>query len=80
MTGTLAKCRSCGARIKWIKTTKGKKMPVDPKPVSVYDLENDDILVFEDGEVRQVGKCGRLDFGYISHFSTCPGAYDWIKK
>ena len=29
----MAKCRECGKEIRWIKTTAGKAMPVDPKPV-----------------------------------------------
>jgi hypothetical protein len=31
-----AECRSCGAAIIWVKTQKGKNMPVDHKP----EIEN----------------------------------------
>lgn len=29
----LARCRGCGAEIDWVETTKGKRMPVDVKPI-----------------------------------------------
>ena len=34
-----SKCGSCGAAIKWIKTSKGRPMPVDPKPITVVTNE-----------------------------------------
>lgn len=32
----VAKCRSCGASIQWIKTTKGKNMPVNADGTSHF--------------------------------------------
>ncbi len=29
------KCKGCGASIRWIKTTRGKSMPVDPEEVTI---------------------------------------------
>ena len=31
----MAKCNSCGADIEWVKTAKGKNLPIDKKPVWV---------------------------------------------
>lgn len=39
-------CRGCGAGVLWTVTAGGKKMPLDPKPVSGIDVES--------GEVRRV--------------------------
>lgn len=39
-------CRGCGAGVLWAVTAAGKKMPLDPKPVSGIDVES--------GEVRRV--------------------------
>lgn len=33
---TPANCRSCGARVFWIKTVAGKNMPVDPDGTSHF--------------------------------------------
>ncbi|MBI1926937.1 hypothetical protein HYR99_22170 [Candidatus Poribacteria bacterium] len=31
----MATCKACNAEIKWIRTEKGKQMPVDAKPITV---------------------------------------------
>lgn len=35
MSEVVARCRSCGARIVWIETAAGKKMPLDEKKATV---------------------------------------------
>lgn len=32
----IGRCKGCGQPIVWIVTTKGKKMPCDPQPVTGY--------------------------------------------
>ncbi len=75
----MAKCKSCGAQIQWIRTKMGKAIPVDPEPVPYWKKEGaagrvvtpeGEILCceFESKEIVATG------VGYISHFATCPHA------
>lgn len=70
-----AACKSCHARVIWVKTSKGKAMPIDAVPV-----ENGNIVLevkIETGEPialyvdRKYGGAGPF---YTSHFATCPNA------
>ena len=71
-------CKSCGARIKWIKLKSGKANPVD----DVGQKHIDDlgsgatILITEDGRVITKSTKGPFQdgYGYTSHFATCPDA------
>jgi hypothetical protein len=57
----------------WTETTKGKKMPVDVKPVLNGQFE------VEEGIAKYIG--GKHNgFGYTSHFETCPDADSWRSK
>ena len=71
----MARCKGCGAEIIWIKTKRGKSMPVDEKPVPYYKGTKDKIVT-EDGDVISCDLNGTefLGFGYVSHFVTCPKA------
>lgn len=73
-------CRSCGARIRWVVTTAGKRIPLDEDPV-----DGGNVLLHEAIDGREpiatvVGKSvGPSLFGddgprYVSHFATCPDA------
>lgn len=73
-----AACRGCGAEIAFIKTVKGKTMPVDPE-ARFYIPEEDgqDVYVTADGRIargREVDETheGDIALGYISHWATCP--------
>ena len=73
------KCRSCGAEIKWMKTTAGKWIPVDvPGVAFVEDPAGDELFVVNclgavmRGRRRQGS--GAFPIGYTSHFATCPNA------
>ena len=80
-------CRSCGAKILWIRTSAGKNMPVNPQIVH-YRLPKPD----EKGTSKIVTLCGEVVSaietdaenseygGYISHFATCPNAKMHRKK
>ena len=74
--GGTTKCRSCGASIRWIRTTAGKLMPCDTNPVH-YKISTDgtDKVVTKDGEVIRctiVSYQGNADgYGYTPHWSTC---------
>jgi len=69
-----SKCKSCGAPVKWIKSTRGKWMIVDAEPIPAMLGE---IRTFEDGSVRQAVEG---EIGYIDHHSTCPDAAKYRRK
>lgn len=54
-----SKCRSCDARIVWLKTQKGKNMPVDWTEDAQVDADAGRVFDFNE---------------HISHFKTCPDA------
>jgi len=69
----MAKCKSCGAYIKWIKTSAGRSMPVDSKERLGREGSEKLVLILEDGStVHCVGGTGEAYKGYVSHFATCP--------
>lgn len=75
--GNFSQCRTCGARIMWIKTKSGKNMPVDPQFVDYRKVASGkERIVTPGGDVVAGERCkaGEADgYGYISHFATCPG-------
>ena len=78
----MAKCRSCGAEIIWIRTASGKSMPCDAAGISYSEVlhpcvDGNEVLTL----VTKAGTIVRTEFdpggdkiGYISHFATCPNA------
>lgn len=62
----IARCRSCNANIVWMKTHRGRNMPVDADSVDEDDLEPSLADMAMPGFDQQLG--------HISHFSTCPDA------
>lgn len=40
----MAECRSCGAKIKWIKTLRGKYMPCDPEKVTIVTMNTGRVI------------------------------------
>jgi len=75
----MARCKSCGTEIKWIRMKTGISMPVDAKPIS-YRIA----VPGATGTLKLVTPEGRLVSGffdpgsdlkgYTSHFATCPHA------
>jgi hypothetical protein len=67
-------CRDCGADIKWVRTQRGKKMPVDTSPapagVAAFELVGAvRTLAFYVSEKKR--KLHSSDV-YQSHFQSCP--------
>lgn len=58
-------CRSCGQRIVWVETERGRRMPVDAEPVPGH-------FVITHGPRN--GAVATQVPVYVSHFSTCPNA------
>ena len=68
-------CRSCGARIRWAVTVRGRRMPLDIHPSKDGNIE----LI--DGVAHVVGvSTDPADVRHISHFVTCPSAHQHRKK
>lgn len=62
-------CRTCGARIVWARTAKGKTMPVDAEPVEFGGnvvIRNGVAVVLAKGEAS-----GTDEKRHHSHFTTC---------
>jgi hypothetical protein len=72
-------CRGCGQNIEWIKTSKGKNMPLDPDSYSWDDLADGDFAINSVGEVKKKTNSYTPpeDTWRISHFSTCPKANEF---
>lgn len=70
------KCRGCAAEIAFIKTVKGKSMPVDPDAVYFIPGGGPNTYVMADGSIQRGREPGIGDgepwIGYRSHFATCP--------
>ena len=77
----MAICKACGARIRWIKTLSGKAMPCDDIAIPYrQDDAGPLILVTKDGAViHAVRDKASSQYGYQSHFATCPAASDFRK-
>lgn len=82
-------CRSCGAKIQWAITEKGRRMPIDVVPnwehgnIALYPRKDDVpiAIVVTKTEIeawRASGAKKRLLF--TSHFVTCPQSAHWRKS
>lgn len=76
----MAKCKSCGAEIIWLKTAAGRNMPVDAEEVYFYaDKDGKELFVTDNGVVvrgvqAEPNTIPHPRIGYVSHFATCPNA------
>lgn len=71
------KCKGCGAEIFWVKTMKGKSMPVDLAEWSWSESDGNITLVTGDGRIITKPKAG--DSGYLPHWASCPKAKTFKK-
>lgn len=62
-------CRSCGAPIFFVTTTKGHKMPIDRASVP-----DGNVWVDPDTKIAHVGNPPAGALRFVSHFATCPNA------
>lgn len=81
----MAKCKSCGADIVWIKTVNGKSMPCNACQV-VYKQCKDgkQTIIMPNGETIKGNitddSNNATGIGYIPHWATCPTANQHRKK
>ncbi len=64
-------CKGCGARILWMKTLRGKNIPVDPQLIHV-PREREGTLLDKDGIIHRSLAAGQT--GWTPHWVTCPKA------
>ena len=72
----MAKCKSCGAEIRFLNTAEGKLMPVNAAIVT-YEIEAGGPTTFlGPGGYIERGRMivGGSRIGYIPHWCTCPDA------
>lgn len=80
----LALCRSCSARVVWIRTQSGKRMPLDADPSPKGDF----VIVkhIDGGTLAVLVTPKTVEFyhdikeRYLSHFATCPDAGKWRRR
>lgn len=68
-------CKSCGAKVVWVMTEAGKKMPIDPDPSefgNIYFQKDGTVLVLTKYSAEGQRRLGKDLF--LSHFVTCPNA------
>ena len=71
MTPRIAHCRSCDDSIVWMKTSTGKKIPVNTDGVDERTLE----WVFDPQERSNDGRIPKFDpRQHTAHFATCKHA------
>ena len=78
-------CKACGKPIWFIQMRTGVAMPVDEQPVAFVPGAGKRKYITEDGAVVEgrdwkQGDETPKDFGYISHFATCPKAEQFRRK
>lgn len=74
----MAACRSCGAPMRFIRTRKGRAMPLDaePDPSGNVVIADDDVAeVFPDSYAAAEAWGDRPR--YLPHHASCPQAGDW---
>ncbi len=55
----MSRCEACNAKIKWVKTTNGKRMPLDVDPVATNVM------------IEFMGTYSLVKEAFVSHFATC---------
>lgn len=68
-------CKGCGREMRWIQTTNGKAMPVDPESVHFEPAGGPETFITQDGRtVRGQKKKDGAALGFVPHWATCPAA------
>lgn len=67
-------CKGCGARIFYVKTMNGNRMPLNPDEITFTPAGGPDTFVTMDGKVERGKRSQDGQTGYLSHFATCPMA------
>lgn len=77
-------CKSCGAKIMFVRTFGDRWIPVNVHPIEFYPDEGKELFVTSNGAVVHGTKAkedaDHTHVGYISHFATCPYADQHRRK
>jgi len=87
-------CKGCGVYIEFVKTPRGKSVPVDPEYVMVDTSAKkaDTVIITNTGEWVKGKEIARGDsiadsipggcyaIGRVAHFATCPKAGQYRRK
>ena len=76
----MARCKSCGAEITFVKTIGGKAMPCDAEAMPYAAGYGNDTIITPNGETTKGSwiddSAAEPDgYGYVPHWATCPWAY-----
>lgn len=75
-----SRCKSCGARVYWVQTPRGRKMPLDAHTLYLQPGDGPSTGVTEQGVVVRgfAVVAGHHDVvAWESHFAHCPQAGGW---
>jgi len=74
-------CKSCGASIIWMRTSKGKMIPIDAETVRPGDETTGGVLAATGSALAATGGALAVYMPgiHVSHFATCPHAKQWRK-
>jgi hypothetical protein len=72
-------CSSCGRPIRWVKTARGKNLPLNPEPSTSphagnFGLSHDEVAHYVRDSARRLAfhADGTSEFPiYVAHFATC---------
>lgn len=72
----MAICKYCGAWIDWIRTKKGKSMPVESTPVVIVPDRGTETFITDEGEILKgvrtpAGPVGGNLVAYVPHWARC---------
>lgn len=75
-------CRSCGARVFWARTDRGRLMPLDETPTpegqfAVGRTSSGDLIARHRSKIEDLDPFTEL---YTCHFNTCPDAPVWRRR
>lgn len=74
-------CKGCGMEIRWIRTTNGRAMPVNPERVRFHAEGGPETFVEENGKViRGRRRNDGSEWGFIPHWATCRAAGHFKEK
>lgn len=62
----MIQCRACGAPIRWVRTTRGKSMPLDAEPDPTGNVTIEGGVAVVHGQPPITGPV------YMPHHATCP--------
>lgn len=74
-------CRSCGARVRWVRTYRGRRIPLDFEP-----NPRGNVVLVGGGDTPPIAtvfrECQRENVPddvpvFMPHHATCPDADDW---